>query len=101
MKNILLACGSGASSGFLAQSMRKAAKADKIDVHIKAVSDTEIMDYAKEIDLLLIGPHLRHRFSEIEESVKPFGVKAMIVDKDAYASLDGEKVLRTVLKEME
>lgn len=100
MKNILLACGSGASSGFLAQNMRKAAKAGGIDVHIKAVSDTEIMDYAGDIDLLLIGPHLKHHFSEIEESVRPYGVKALLVNKDAYASLDGAQVLQFALKEM-
>lgn len=100
MKNILLACGSGASSGFLAQNMRKAAKADGVEVHIKAVSDTEIMDYVSEINLLLIGPHLKHRFAEIEASVEPYGVKALLIDKDAYSTLDGAKVLKFALEQL-
>ena len=43
MKNILLACGAGASSGFIAQKMRKAAKQQGLEVSIRAVSDTDIM----------------------------------------------------------
>ena len=39
----LLACGAGASSGFIAQKMRKAAQKQVLDISIKAVSDTEIM----------------------------------------------------------
>jgi PTS system cellobiose-specific IIB component len=94
---ILLACGSGASSGFLAQNMRKAAKKKGVEVTVKAVSDTQIEDYLKEIDILLIGPHLKHRFVEIESKVVPHGVIAMLVNQDSYAVLDGEAVLNEVL----
>ena len=34
MKNILLACGAGASSGFIAQKMRKAAQKQGLEVSI-------------------------------------------------------------------
>ena len=44
MKNILLACGAGASSGFIAQKMRKAAQKQGLEVSIRAVSDTEVME---------------------------------------------------------
>lgn len=94
---ILLACGSGASSGFLAQNIRKAAKKKGVEVTVKAVSDTQIEDYLKEIDILLIGPHLKHRFVEIESMVAPHGVIAMLVNQDSYAVLDGEAVLNEVL----
>lgn len=101
MIKILIACGSGASSGFIAQSMRKAAKAKGLDVAIKAVSDTQIEDYVNEIDLLLIGPHLKHRFAEIEEFVKPYKVKAMLIEQQSYASLDGAGVLETALRALD
>ncbi|KUO75197.1 MAG: PTS sugar transporter subunit IIB [Clostridia bacterium BRH_c25] len=101
MKKILLVCGSGASSGFIAQNMRKAAKAKGLDVTIKAVSDTQIEDYVDEIDLLMIGPHLKHRLAEIEESVKSYKIKAMLIDQQSYASLDGASVLEAALKELD
>lgn len=98
MTKILLACGTGASSGFVAQSMRKAAKKQGLEVSIKATSDTDIMEYVNDIDILLIGPHLKHRYEEIESSVKDYGVKSMIISKDHYAILDGKSVLEEALE---
>jgi len=94
---ILLACGMGASSGFLAQSMRKSAKKKGIEATVKAVSDTQIDDFANEMDFLLIGPHLKHRFAEIESKMTANGVTVMLIDQDHYSSLDGESVLNEVL----
>lgn len=94
---ILLACGMGASSGFLAQSMRKAAKSRGIEATIKAVSDTQIDDYLNDIDVLLIGPHLKHRFRDIESKAAPYHVKVVLVDERSYAMLDGESVLNQIL----
>ena len=40
--NVLLVCGSGASSGFMAANMRKAASKQGLDIDIKARSESEI-----------------------------------------------------------
>lgn len=42
MKNILLICGSGASSGFMAAAIRKAAKKRGEQVTVKAASESQI-----------------------------------------------------------
>ena len=97
MKNILLACGAGASSGFIAQKMRKAAQKQGLETSIRAVSDTEILENIDGIGVLLVGPHLKHRFEEIQKDVEPFGVKAAIIDRRYYATLDGESVLKHAL----
>ena len=49
MTRILLACGSGASTGFMAANMRKAAKAQGLDVSIHAVSKSQVPEYADKI----------------------------------------------------
>lgn len=61
MKNIrvLLACGSGASTGFMATSMRKSAKKKGIEADIKARSESEIDKYLSEIDCLLLWTTFR------------------------------------------
>lgn len=100
MKNILLACGAGASSGFIAQKMRKAAQKQGLDVSIRAVSDTEIMENIDGVGVLLIGPHLKHKFAEIEEEVSNCGVKVTIIDRRYYATLDGESALKQALELM-
>lgn len=101
MKNILLACGAGASSGFIAQKMRKAAQKQGLDISIRAVSDTEIMENIDGIGVLMLGPHLKHKFEEVQNEVTPFGVKAAIIDRKYYATLDGESVLKQALELME
>ena len=44
-KKVLLICGSGASSGFMAANMRKAAKKAGLDFKIQARSEAELSDY--------------------------------------------------------
>lgn len=90
---ILLACGIGASTGFMAAGMRKVAKSKGLDCTIKAVSKSEIMDYADKIDILLLGPHFASEVPEIQSQVASHGVKVMAIDPDYYAALDGESIL--------
>lgn len=98
MKNVLLVCGTGASSGFMAKNIRKAAKDRNVDISFKARSDSEVEDYIEEIDLLLVGPHLKYMLNDLEEIAQPYGVPVKIIDEDAYGSLDGEAVLDFTLE---
>lgn len=87
-KNILLICGSGASSGFMAANMRKAAKKAGLDYKIQARSESELEDYADDIDSLMVGPHLKFELDDIKKQV-PEDVKVILMKPDYYAVLDG------------
>ena len=50
---ILLVCGSGASSGFMAANIRKAAAARGMDAKVVARGEAEIENYVDEIDVLI------------------------------------------------
>ena len=102
MYKILLACGAGASSGFIAQSMRKAAKQRGIEYQIRAVSDMEINNYINEYDILLIGPHIEYRLSEIKSALSKSGNQTPItvIDKKKYAVMDGEGILNDAIQFM-
>lgn len=93
MIRILLACGIGASTGFMAANMRKAAKAKKLDVTIHAVSKSQVSEYADKIDVLLLGPHFSAEVPEYQEMLKEHNVKVTSIDPDDYAALDGESIL--------
>lgn len=54
--NVLLVCGSGASSGFMAANIRKAAAARGLSITVNARSESTVEDYVDEIDCLMIGP---------------------------------------------
>lgn len=97
MKNILLACGAGASSGFIAQKMRKSAQKMNLDIDIRSVSDIEMMENISGIGVLLIGPHLKHKFADIQSEIEGYGIKAMITDRKYYTTLDAETI-KTVIR---
>ncbi|MBM7689203.1 hypothetical protein BCR24_03780 [Enterococcus ureilyticus] len=97
-KNILLVCGGGASSGFLAQSMKKSAKTQGLLVTVEAVGDSEIEDYIDEKDVVLFGPHLRYMESELKETMSEFDSIPYDFIPDAYyGALDGEGTLNFAL----
>ncbi|AOW75284.1 PTS sugar transporter subunit IIB [Pediococcus acidilactici] len=86
--NVLLVCGSGASSGFMAANMRKAAKKAGLDYKIQARSEAELNDYANDIDVLMVGPHLKSEFEALQKSV-PDKVVTILMKPDYYSILDG------------
>jgi PTS system cellobiose-specific IIB component len=94
---ILLICGSGASSGFLAANIRKAAKNRGLDVVVSARSEAEIENYVNDIDCLLVGPHLAYLLEDVKRIIQDRPVKVALIDKENYARLDGEKALDQVL----
>jgi len=98
---ILLACGSGASSGFMASSMRKAAKKQGLDVKVKAVSDSEIEEYTDMIDVLLIGPHISYLEDELKEVAQEKGFPLIVIPQNIYGTLDGAKAMDLVKEELD
>ncbi|MBS7576898.1 MULTISPECIES: PTS sugar transporter subunit IIB [unclassified Enterococcus] len=98
---ILLCCGAGMSSGFLASSARKAAKKRKLSVSIEARSYSEVNDFLSSISILMIGPHYASELSKYEAQAKPYGVPVVVIPQDIYAQLDGDRLLDTALETLE
>lgn len=98
---ILLVCGVGASSGFIAQAMRKAAKKRGLEATIIARSEAELIDGVKDSDCLLVGPHLAYQKASIEESVAPYHVPFAFIDEDIYGMIDGAAALDLALRLIE
>lgn len=98
---VLLVCGSGASSGFMAANIRKAASARGMDVSVVARSESEIESYIDEIDVLMAGPHLAYIMDEVDELAEANpDLKVILMRKDYYATLDGEAALDHMLEEV-
>lgn len=97
MKNILLICGGGASSGFMAANMRKAAKKKKLDLNIQARSESELEDHLDSTDILLIGPHLSYMEDDIKKQLGDRNIKVAVIPQIVYGPLDGQKAIQMVL----
>ena len=95
--SVLLVCGSGASSGFMAANMRKAASKEGLEIDIKARSESEIENY---IDALMVGPHLAYILDEVEEYKNGRDVKVILMKPEYYSTLDGTKAIKHLMEEM-
>lgn len=95
---VLLVCGSGASSGFMAANVRKAAKARGIAIWCEARSEATVGDYVEDIDMVMIGPHLASIQEDIEEICEGYPVKVGVISQAAYARLNGEKCLDQIIE---
>lgn len=100
MKRILLCCGSGASSGFMANNAMAAAKARGMDISVRACSESEVEDYLDEVDLVMVGPHFQHRLEAIKDIANEYGVPVDLIDGNVYGSLDGNGLLEQALKSL-
>ena len=92
---ILVVCGAGASSTFVAQRLRRAALGAGLDWHTSAGSESSVGQEA--VDLVLLGPHLADRQDAVRAaSTCPVGV----LPTDIFSDRDGERTLalaRTLL----
>lgn len=86
---VLLVCGSGASSGFMAANIRKAAAARGLNLSVTARSESEIENYVDEIDVLMVGPHLAYIVDEVDDYVGDRPIAVILMSPDYYSTLDG------------
>jgi PTS system cellobiose-specific IIB component len=94
---ILVVCGAGASSTFVAMWVRKAAAARGLDVIASASSETELDELAADNDVVLIGPHLADRFDDLAERVRARGASAVLVPEVVITTRDGDAALDLAL----
>lgn len=96
--NVLICCGAGMSSGFLAQQMRVAAKKANIMAKVEAKSQAGVEENFDETDILLVGPHLSYMFDELKEKANSYNLEVILIPKEMYASLDGEGLLNLCIE---
>lgn len=88
---ILVVCGAGASSTFVAQRLRRAALAAGLDWETSA--GTEQTAESTACDLLLVGPHLAGRLPAIRDAA---GCPVLALPEDVFADRDGTRTLALV-----
>lgn len=91
---ILVVCGAGASSTFVAQRLSRAAT--NAGLAWSAESGTErTADAAAGIDLVLIGPHIADRADSIRAALAG-RAGVVVLPEDAFTDFDGSRTLRIV-----
>ncbi|UNK71947.1 hypothetical protein [Microbacterium sp. H1-D42] len=91
---ILVVCGAGASSTFVAQRLARAAGAAGLPWSTEAGTERTALS-AAGVDVVLIGPHLADHADGIRSSLSARSLVVTLPD-DAFSDLDGSRTLRLV-----
>lgn len=98
MKKLYLFCDAGMSTSLMAQKMQKVADQNKLDLDIKAFSTKAATEKLEEgIDMLLLGPQVRHLKDRMEELAEPYDIPVVVVDSEDYGMMNGERALKKAL----
>ena len=92
---ILVVCGAGASSTFVAQRLRAAARAAGLDIDAVPVPRASLASRLPEADTLLIGPHLPD-LDDVRAEAERFGVRAIALPEDVFSDIDGTRALTLI-----
>lgn len=94
-KKILLCCGAGMSSGFLASAATKSAMSQGLDYDITAKSQSVALDELPDYDLLLLGPHFQAHLDEFKETARDMDCDTPIavIPKEIYGNVDGASLV--------
>jgi PTS system cellobiose-specific IIB component len=84
----------------MAKNIRKVVKERNLDLSFIARSDSEINEYINEIDMLLLGPHLKYMYKDISEYAKPYKVPVYLIEQKIYGMLDGAALVDFVLEKL-
>lgn len=96
MRKILVVCGAGASSTFLAHRMRAGARTRGLEATVRAETLAALTDSLAGADVVLVGPHLADRFDEIGRAAALVGTAAALLPEDAFGAGGAEAALDTV-----
>lgn len=96
MKKILLVCSAGMSTSLLVNKMKEAAKEKGIGAEIWAVADAQAKTEIEKADIMMLGPQVRFLEKKMKEIAKDKPV--VVIDMQAYGTMNGQKVLEKALE---
>jgi len=97
MDLILVVCGAGASSTFLASRMRVLALERGLNLTARAASNLDLASHLPDARVLLVGPHLESSFGELAAEAATRDVPAGLLPATAYGSQGASDALDQAL----
>ncbi|CAL4860566.1 PTS sugar transporter [Microbacterium sp. MM2322] len=93
---ILVVCGAGASSTFVAQRLRQAAQREGTELLVRAGAPGMVAMEADAGDVVLVGPHLASALSDIERDAATRQARAVLLPEDVFGDRDGTRTFALV-----
>ncbi|MCT2085567.1 PTS sugar transporter [Microbacterium enclense] len=93
---ILVVCGAGASSTFVAQRVQRAAHDRGLRYSASAGTVRSLPNDLFETDIVLVGPHLGSELEWIRQDAATRGVRVVLLPEDVFTDLTGTRTLALV-----
>jgi PTS system cellobiose-specific IIB component len=90
---ILIVCGAGASSTFVAHRVRVTGRERGLDLTVVAGNEADLPASLDTVDVVLVGPHLAPRFESLRTQAKALGVGVALLPDSVLAERDGHLAL--------
>jgi cellobiose PTS system EIIB component len=97
MDMILVVCGAGASSTFLASRMRSLVAERGLDLTARAASNLDLDSRLSDARVLLVGPHLASSFTELSAAAAEHSVPAALLPSTAFGPTGASDALDLAL----
>jgi len=97
MENVVLVCTAGMSTSLLVSKMKNIAAENNIQINIEALAQSELKNYSKKIDLILLGPQVKYLLNNLERDYQNTQAKFAVIDSIQYGTLNGKAVLNQAL----
>lgn len=94
---ILVVCGAGASSTFVAQRVRRAAQERGLPYTAFAGAEQSLPIDLDAADIVLVGPHLAPDLERIAHLAAAHAVRAVLLPDDVFTDRTGERTLALLL----
>lgn len=95
MKKIMLVCNAGMSTGMLAKKIQEASNGT---MEVKAYGEAEYTEFANDVDMILVGPQIRHLMPNIKANVS---CPVQSIPPQYYGMMNGKAVYELIIKELE
>jgi PTS system cellobiose-specific IIB component len=99
MKNVVLFCANGMSTGMLVNRMRDVAKEENIDLNINAYALAEVSRYIQDADIVLLGPQVRFELKKLRDSYPDKIIDA--IEMTMYGMMDGKGVIDLIRQKLD
>ncbi|MDI9892050.1 PTS sugar transporter subunit IIB [Microbacterium sp. NPDC016588] len=97
---ILVVCGAGASSTFVAQRVQRAAHDRGLPYSASAGTARSLPIDLDQADVVLVGPHLAPDLERIRQDAATRGVRVALLPEDVFTDLTGTRTLALVEEAM-
>lgn len=94
---ILVVCGAGASSTFVAHRIRRSAGVRGLEVTVQPTSESSLGELLAEADVVLLGAHLATRREEVDAAASRLGVAVALLPESAFTAATGDEALDLAL----